>query len=157
MQLSDRLSGLLAAVLGLVVVAYARTFPPMPGQDIGPSLFPTLVGLGLLGFGGWLVVADLRRREPVRWVRFDAWTRRPRMVANAVVLVAALVLYVTVVEPVGFFLTSTAFVTVLMVTFGASRARALPTAMAVTLVIHYAFYTLLRVPLPWGVFQGMAW
>jgi putative tricarboxylic transport membrane protein len=25
------------------------------------------------------------------------------------------------------------------------------------LVIHYAFYKLLRVPLPWGVLQGIAW
>jgi hypothetical protein len=24
-------------------------------------------------------------------------------------------------------------------------------------VIHYAFYTLLRVPLPWGVLEGIAW
>jgi putative tricarboxylic transport membrane protein len=27
----------------------------------------------------------------------------------------------------------------------------------VTLVIHYAFYSLLRVPLPWGVLERFAW
>ena len=33
----------------------------------------------------------------------------------------------------------------------------MPVAIVVTLVIHYAFYKLLQVPLPWGVLQGIAW
>ena len=37
------------------------------------------------------------------------------------------------------------------------NAAAVPLALAVTLVIHYAFYKLLKVPLPWGVLQGIAW
>jgi putative tricarboxylic transport membrane protein len=32
-----------------------------------------------------------------------------------------------------------------------------PLAVVVTLIIHYAFYKLLRVPLPWGLLQGVAW
>ena len=28
---------------------------------------------------------------------------------------------------------------------------------SVTLIIHYVFYKLLRVPLPWGLLQGVAW
>jgi putative tricarboxylic transport membrane protein len=35
--------------------------------------------------------------------------------------------------------------------------RALLTAVLVTLVIHFAFYKLLRVPLPWGLLQNYAW
>ena len=30
-------------------------------------------------------------------------------------------------------------------------------ASCVTLVIHYAFYKLLKVPLPWGVLKGFIW
>jgi putative tricarboxylic transport membrane protein len=30
-------------------------------------------------------------------------------------------------------------------------------AFLMALAIHYAFYKLLRVPLPWGVLQGIAW
>ena len=157
MQLSDRLSGLLAMALGLAVALYARTFPPMPGQDIGPSLFPTLIGLGFVGFGAWIALADLRVRDRGPWIRFDAWTGRPRMVANALVVVVAMIAFIAIVTPLGFFLTSAVFLAGLIVAFGGSRMGAIPTAVLVTLVIHYAFYTLLRVPLPWGVLQGVAW
>jgi putative tricarboxylic transport membrane protein len=30
-------------------------------------------------------------------------------------------------------------------------------ATVATFVIHFAFYKLLRVPLPWGVFKNFAW
>ena len=33
---------------------------------------------------------------------------------------------------------------------------ALPAALAATIVIHLAFYKLLKVPLPWGVFERFA-
>jgi putative tricarboxylic transport membrane protein len=36
-------------------------------------------------------------------------------------------------------------------------AVALVVALATTLAFHWAFYKLLRVPLPWGVLQGIAW
>ncbi len=157
MQLSDRLSGLVAIALGLAVVLYARTFPPMPGQDIGPSLFPTLIGLGFAGFGAWIALTDVRARDRGPWIGFDAWTGRPRMVANALVVIVATVAFIVVVTPLGFFLTSTLFLAGLTVAFGGSRVWAVPAAVLVTLVIHYAFYTLLRVPLPWGVLQGVAW
>jgi putative tricarboxylic transport membrane protein len=156
MQLSDRLSGLLAAGLGLAVVLFARTFPPTPGQDVGPALFPTLVGGGLIGCGAWLILAEMRG-DRVAWVALAPWASRPRMVANAAIAVAALVVYILAVEPVGFFLTSTVFLAALMAAFGARRGWILPVAVMVTFVIHYGFYTLLRVPLPWGVFEGIAW
>jgi putative tricarboxylic transport membrane protein len=155
MHLSDRLAGLLAAGLGLAVVLFARTFPPMPGQNIGPALFPTLTGVGLLGFGMWMVIAD--RSTGGAWFRVAEWARRPRMVANFALVIVALVVYALLLPPVGFFLTSMVFLAVLMTAFGAPPRWALPIAVVVTFVIHYVFYSWLRVPLPWGLLEGMAW
>jgi putative tricarboxylic transport membrane protein len=39
---------------------------------------------------------------------------------------------------------------------GASWRITLPVALIATLVIHFAFYKLLRVPLPWGVLEAFA-
>jgi putative tricarboxylic transport membrane protein len=39
---------------------------------------------------------------------------------------------------------------------GVPRRRAVIVAVLATLVIWYAFYKLLRVPLPWGFLTGVA-
>ena len=156
MRLSDRLSGLLALVVGVAVVFYTRTFPEMPGQNIGPALFPSIAGAGLAGFGLWLVVADLAS-GPGPLVRFDEWMGRPRMVVNFGLVVGALVGYILLAEPLGFFVTGMLLLSVLMFAFGAQRRWILPVVVVTTFAMHYAFYTLLRVALPWGVFRAIAW
>jgi putative tricarboxylic transport membrane protein len=169
MKLADALSGLLAALAGIAVVLHALTFPPMPGQPVGPSLFPIAIGTGLILAGAALMLAAVRgpasaarppsagRRPLSEFVEFDAWARRPRMVANVLVVIADLSFYAIAVEALGFLITSVVFLAVLFLAFGVRRARIVPLAVAVTLVIHYGFYTLLRVPLPWGVLEAVAW
>lgn len=156
MKLSDTLSGVLTLIFGTAVVVVARAFPAMPGQTIGPSLFPTLIGGGLILCGMALAVSGLRRRDGP-WIEADDWVRRPRMVLNFGLVFVALVFYAIAVGRLGFFITAVIFLSVLMLAFGVTRTRIVPLALAVTIVIHYAFYSLLRVPLPWGVLEGIAW
>jgi putative tricarboxylic transport membrane protein len=156
MRLSDRVSGLLAFVVGVAVVLYTRTFPELSGQDIGPALFPSLAGAGLAGFGLWLIVADFAS-GPRPLVHFDEWTGRPQMVINFGLVVVALVGYILLAEPLGFFVTGILLLSVLMLAFGARRRWILPVAVVTAFAMHYAFYTLLRVALPWGIFRAVAW
>jgi putative tricarboxylic transport membrane protein len=156
MRFSDALSGLLLAALGAAVIAYSQTFPPMPGQSVGPSLFPSMIGGGLVIFGVMLMAPALRRGDRP-WVEIEDWMRRPRMVLNFALVVGMLVVYAFVVDTLGFFLASIVFLVSLFLAFGVNRKWILPLAVIVTFAIHYAFYTLLRVPLPWGVFEGIAW
>jgi putative tricarboxylic transport membrane protein len=163
MKLGDAASGVLSAILGLAVVLHARTFPPMPGQPVGPSLFPMLIGAGLLVAGLALILGAGRRppsavRGPLsELVEFDSWTRRPRMLTNFVLVIADLLFYALTVDRLGFLITAILFLTVLFLAFGVRRRGILPLALAVTFAIHYVFYTLLRVPLPWGVLREIAW
>jgi len=156
MKLGDAASGLLAALFGIAVVVHARTFPPMPGQPVGPSLFPMLIGAGLIVAGVALMVAGARRPSGA-FVELEAWARRPHMLTNFALVIADLLFYAIVVDRLGFLITAVLFLSVLFLAFGVRRTRILPIAVAVTLVIHYGFYTLLRVPLPWGVLEGIAW
>jgi putative tricarboxylic transport membrane protein len=159
MKLADTIAGLLAAMLGLAVVLHARTFPPMPGQPVGPSWFPTLIGAGLIVAGAVMTVVDVRLRKggTSRALELEPWTARPRLVGNFFLVVAALLFYALAVDLLGFLLTATLVLSVLFLAFGVRRVRILPLALAVTLVIHFCFYTLLRVPLPWGVLERIAW
>jgi putative tricarboxylic transport membrane protein len=155
MKLSDTLSGLLTLIFGTAIIAVARTFPAMPGQTIGPALFPTIIGGGFMLCGLALVRSGRGRGTP--WLQADEWVRRPRMVLNFGLVFVDLVFYAFAVGRLGFFLTAVVFLSVLMLAFGVRRPRIVPLALVVTIVIHYAFYSLLRVPLPWGVLEGMAW
>lgn len=156
MKLHDTLCGLLILLFGIAVVAYAQTFPPMPGQNIGPSLFPTLIGSGFVLFALGLMMSGARERG-APWVELDDWLRRPRMGLNFVLVIADLVFYALAVDRLGFFITGFLFLCVLFVAFGVARKWIVPVAVAVTLFIHYGFYSLLRVPLPWGLLEGIAW
>lgn len=156
MKLSDVAAGVLAAMLGLAVVLEALTFPGMPGQPIGPSMFPIVIGLGLIAAGAGLIVGRVRA-PGLPSVELEDWARRPRAVASFALVVAALLFYAVAVNTLGFFFTATAFLSVLFLGFGVPRGRILPLALAVTLAVHYVFYTLLRVPLPWGVLEAIAW
>ena len=156
MRLNDTIAGVLILIFGALIAAYAQTFPPMPGQPVGPSLFPTVVGCGLMALGIALTVADARRSRR-SWIEFEGWTRRPRMVLNVALVIAAVVFYAITVERLGFIVAASIFLSVLFLAFGVRPTRIVPIAVAVTLAIHYGFYTLLRVPLPWGVLEGIAW
>jgi putative tricarboxylic transport membrane protein len=72
-------------------------------------------------------------------------------------VIADLILYAVAVDAIGFFLTAIVFLTVLWLAFGARRRWILPLALAVPMAFHYGFYTLLHVPLPWGLFERVAW
>lgn len=156
MKLSDALSGLLLLLLGAIVVLHATTFPSMPGQSIGPSVFPMLAGAGLVLIGVVLMISGVRTRTG-RWVEPGAWVSRPRMVVNFVLVVLDLIFYAVAVQPLGFFIAAPVFLAVLFVGFRATPKWIVPLALAVPVAIHYAFYTLLRVPLPWGLLEGVAW
>jgi putative tricarboxylic transport membrane protein len=156
MRLRDTLSGLITLLFGVAVVAHAWTFPPMPGQPVGPSLFPMIAGSGLVLLGAALAFNGARRGG-APWIAFDDWVRRPRMVANFALVIAAVVFYAVAVDRLGFFITAFVLLSVLFLAFNVTRRWIVPLAVLVTFTIHYGFYTLLRVPLPWGVLGGIAW
>jgi putative tricarboxylic transport membrane protein len=156
MRLNDTLSGLLLLVFSAVIVVYAWRFPEIPGQNMGPGLFPILIGVGLALCGLTLTWAG-RTPQDTAWLVFEDWVRRPRMVLNAALVIGGLIFYALVVDTVGFFLTAFVFLVVLFLGFGVSRRWIAPIAAAVTFGLHVAFYTLLRVPLPWGWLEGIAW
>lgn len=157
MKFDDALSGLMLLIVGIAVIAVAQTFPAMPGQNFGAAVFPTLAGSGLALFSICLIVSSLHKRRGEPWIEIDDWMRRPRMVGNAALVVGGLIFYAMLVDTAGFFLTSIVFLAVLFFAFGVARRWILPLAAAVTFAIHYGFYTLLHVPLPWGVFEAIAW
>ena len=156
MKVNDALIGAALVALGAVVLWHIQGFPPMPGQKYGPAWFPGLIAIGLIVCGGLLVVARLRAASPEPIVTLPEWTRRGRPVASVASVLAGLVAYVLVVDALGFHITAAALLLLWSRLLGASLRMAIPVALAATLAIHLSFYKLLKIPLPWGVFERFA-
>ena len=161
MKLNDAVWGVLFAVLSVAILFHVQSFPRIPGQNVGPALFPGIVAAGM-GVCALLLIARGRRARRVGagagpWFEAPAWLRSRRHVAAFVVLIVSCLLYLLVVERLGFVITAFLCLAALMSVLRVRPRLVLPVALVMTLLIHYAFYKLLRVPLPWGLLQGLAW
>lgn len=152
------------AVTGLVLLAFAgamawltRSFPPMPGQKYGPALFPVLLATGLAACALLLIFKGWRERRDVRPLALAPWARDPRRFGGVLTVLACILAYILLSEPVGFFIVASGILLVLLMVAGVAWSRAVPIAAAVTVAVHVSFYSVLRVPLPWGVLTPFAW
>jgi putative tricarboxylic transport membrane protein len=161
MKLNDAVWGALFALLGAAILWHVQGFPRIPGQNVGPGLFPGVLAVAMLVCGAILIGTGLKGRRAEggasRWAVAPPWLRSPRHVLAFVILAAVNVFYLLVVERLGFVLTAFVYLAALMWVLRVRLALVFPLALVMTLAIHYAFYKLLRVPLPWGVLQGIAW
>jgi putative tricarboxylic transport membrane protein len=156
-KLSDAVFGLLLLALGAVVIAVVSSYPTIPAQRVGPALFPALIALGLVIGGLLLIVRGWRDRTTVPWIRFEPWVQSPRHVAGFIGVIGSVVFYIVAANRLGFLPTSFIILAALFRLFGVALGRSILMAAIATFVIHFAFYKLLRVPLPWGVLTNYAW
>ena len=148
MQLSDRVTGLFLAGLGLAAAWGGSRLPAVPGQDVGPAAFPMLIGGGLLicgvmiafGIGHSFEVPD--EDEPKGFRLADL---------RALIPPALLLFYMLAVDTLGFMLTAFTIVACSALARGARPRLALPLAVVTPIFVHAVFAKLLRVPLADGI------
>ena len=169
MRLSDRVTGPFMVALGALAAYGDSRLPPVPGQQIGPDVFPLVVGSGLIICGAMIALgigrhyeeeaeADLAKitgqlaTETGAADQPRAWWRG----LKALVPPALLLFYVLVVERLGFLPTAGAIVLVTSLALGARLRLAIPMAFFAPLAVNLVFAKLLRVPLPSG-FLPLPW
>ena len=157
MKLNDAIFGLVLLALGVAVLFGVQGFPKIPGQPVGPALFPGMIATGLCIAGFLLVLSGWRSRAGHAWLRWEDWVRSPRHIAALVVLLGSVVFYIAASGWLGFLPTAALILFAMFVVLRVPAPRALLLAVIATLVIHFAFYKLLRVPLPWGLLTPYAW
>jgi putative tricarboxylic transport membrane protein len=156
MKANDAVFGLVLLVLGSAVLFAIQGFPKIPGQPVGPALFPGLIATGLCVCGVLLVIRGMRRPRDA-WLLFEDWVRSPRHLLALAALVASVVFYIVAAVPLGFLPTSLIILLALFRVLRVPWGRSVLIAVIATLAIHFAFYKLLRVPLPWGILTPIAW
>jgi putative tricarboxylic transport membrane protein len=126
----------------------------MPGQKFGPAWFPGLIAVGLAICGALLVHSGVRKGGPL--LTWPPWMRERRASSGVVAVVAGILFYVLAVDRLGFHITGVLVLALWVRLLGASWRVTLPVALIATFAIHLAFYKALRVPLPWGVLERLA-
>jgi len=157
-KFNDAVSGVLCILLGLLLFYLTKDFPGMPGQNYGPRLFPRLIGVALMASGLLLTVKGVRERVQVPWARPLEWVASPRLVANFAIVVAVVVFYILASDDLGFLPTAFASMLVMLVWLRGKAhwpSSALISGVTV-LAMNLFFGQLLRVPLPWGIFEAYA-
>jgi putative tricarboxylic transport membrane protein len=151
MQLSDRVTGVVVACLGALAFYGGTRQPKVPGQDIGPAVFPMVVGGGLMLCGLLIAIGIGRTFEAPDAVVPGAPPPSRLRGLLALLPPALLVFYVLAVERLGFLPTAALIVGITAVALGAPLRLALPLAVVAPPAVHLVFAKLLRVPLPDGV------
>jgi putative tricarboxylic transport membrane protein len=165
MQLSDKVTGLFLVGLGAVAAWGGSRLPPVPGQEIGPEVFPMVVGIGLAICGALIALGVGRRFEEEAEADVVAHSDhappaapRSRLVVGLKILLppALLLFYVFAVDRLGFVPTGMLIVLATALALGARPKIAIPLALVAPVCVHLIFFKLLRVPLPDGLLP-MPW
>ena len=72
MKINDAVFGVVLLALGVVVLWHVQSFPKIPGQNVGPALFPGSIAAGLIVCALLLIVSGLRSRPRVAWLEATA-------------------------------------------------------------------------------------
>jgi len=157
MKLHDTLSGLALLILALIIAINSAGFPEVPGQQIVPAVYPSVLAT-LLALCAVVLIIRARLPAPGQaWLQLGAWLQSPVHRRNFVLTITCLLFYILASELLGFLLCGVLILCVMFRALSVKPSHIVPLAIGITLLIHTLFYKGLRVPLPWGVFSPLQW
>ncbi|SFV38700.1 putative tricarboxylic transport membrane protein [Devosia crocina] len=141
----DSVLGVLFALGGAAILQQALTMQSLPGMNVGPGFFPSIVGGGmaLLGIAlavqGWLVPDDPEEEAPPLATWFAVW------------IVMAIAAAIFAMPMLGFLIAGTIFSFAIVMLSRGGLVPALIFSPIATASVYFLFTLVLRVPLPRGL------
>lgn len=155
LRVSDLVSGLAVASLGLAILLQARTFLSVGASPIGPSFYPGLIGSVLIGCGAVLAITSLVKSAAMPFGVVPDWAKRPGNVLAVLSVPAAIIAYGLLSPALGFIATAMLVTLGLLLAFRVNWLWSLAVAVVLPAVLHLVFVVLMRVPLPSGVIEAV--
>jgi putative tricarboxylic transport membrane protein len=150
-KIADLLFGIVVALLGAAVLAYAAALPGVPGHYYGPGLFPTIIGWGFVGCGTMLALSGWQRGERLTGLlAFPDWQGAPRGLALVGLMAIAILVFFFFGDMLGFRLIAFLVLAAMYRVGGRSLGFSVAVAALVSLGLNALFVNLLGVPLPVG-------
>jgi len=157
LRVHDGILGLALLVGALALVAYAQGLPAMPGQAFGPGFFPTIVGAGLGLTALVLIFRALAAGRGGSLVAIEPGLRDGRGIAGVAAVLGGILFYLLAADRLGFMIVAPLMLLAIFRSQGVRWVVGIPVALVASFVVHFAFYKLLRVPLPWGLLTPVSW
>lgn len=149
----DIMTGAALIALGIAMTWVAGGFPQIGAMAYGPDLFPRIIAGGLVLSGLGILLEVWRGTSPE-----TPDTDAPRMRALPILVLLGVVAGFSVLLPVlGFHLATALALLVAVRVFGGGWITCVAMAILAPVLLHYVFYSILRVPLPWGLLTPVAW
>ncbi|MGO4170931.1 tripartite tricarboxylate transporter TctB family protein [Bosea sp. TAF32] len=155
MRFNDTIVGATFIVLAAIMIALTFSFPAFPGQNYGPSLFPRILGTGIILCSLLLILRERRLPAAVPWLVLADWVRQPRHIASFALMLAAMLFYLLASEALGFIPCAFLIQLVLFLWFGVRPLTALIVAAAMTALVQWFFGSMMLVPLPRGILDSV--
>lgn len=143
-RLSDRIAGAILLALAIWYWIAAGGFTVAYGDPAGPSLFPRMVAVPLGLFATFLIVKP--DPDPV-------WFRWPH-VTGQMAMLAILVIYPFVIEPIGFPLSTSVAAALLARVLGGNWLQSVVTGVVIGFGLFVLFDVIFGLPLPTGPLFG---
>jgi len=157
MSCNDRLSGSLLVLFGALVLWRASNFPTLAGLEYGPGLFPSIAAIGLMVCGAVIGCGPRGRRPAQNASPLPSHRSRWRAAARPLALLAVVAGYALLLDPLGFHIASFLAISATCLLFGMRIMGTVLLALPLVIGVHLLFYSLLHVPLPWGLLTPLAW
>jgi hypothetical protein len=148
--------GVILSALGIFMILYSTTFPKArSGGDVmtGPSFFPTIIGIILISFGVYTIIADLmscrihKENSENRSLSFF----KSREFFNPLIFIIFSAIYPAIISLLGFFIGTFLFCFILMKTLQAKWISAIISSLVIVAFTWVIFVKIAYISLPMGI------
>jgi putative tricarboxylic transport membrane protein len=150
---NDIIGGGLFSCLGILIWVLTYPFPVLMEagkRHPGPALFPRILAT-LFIFFGLLVILNGWRAARSKTPPSEEKTAGLKLnYFNPVLVIILIFAFIFMAPKLGFIITGTAILAILMMKLQVRPIRSLITSVALTCFVYFMFSTMLRVPLPRG-------
>ncbi len=147
----DVVTGAALIALAIAMAWNARGFPQIPAMAYGPDLFPNIIATGLVLSGLGILLEARRGTAP------EQEDRRATAALPFITLIGLVAAFTLVLPWLGFHISAALAFVVAVRVFGGGWPVTICLAVIAPFALHYVFYSILRVTLPWGVLTPVAW
>ena len=149
MNKAETVAGAVFVAIGALILLESIKFPYFVEGVPGPGFLPRWISFGIIGTGLVLTAKGIRPRlallEAIQWPEAAGW-RRVRL------MLGALAVSLLLLEWLGFLVTTTLFMAVVVFGLGVRSWRMLASVPLVSAIGLYVIFAVwLRVPLPKGI------